>query len=270
MEEKTAGGVRARVRAQMTAEIKAAARRHLATDGANLSLRAIAREMGMASSALYRYFASRDELLTALIIDAYNEMGEVTERADAAVVDRADVRARWMAVARALRAWSLANPAEYALLYGTPVPGYAAPQDTTPPASRPVFVLGSILSGATLSGATLSGAPLSGAPLSGAPLSGAPLTGAGPIERADFRLSPALRAEIGAVAAATAPGVDDAAMVRGLIGWTLIFGALSFELFGRINNVIDERDEWFDLQMLAMLDYVGLPESDLQSGIGAN
>ena len=260
MEEKTAGGVRARVRAQMTAEIKAAARRHLATDGANLSLRAIAREMGMASSALYRYFASRDELLTALIIDAYNEMGEVTERADAAVVDRADVRARWMAVARALRAWSLANPAEYALLYGTPVPGYAAPQDTTPPASRPVFVLGSILSGATLSGATLSGAPLSGAPL----------TGAGPIERADFRLSPALRAEIGAVAAATAPGVDDAAMVRGLIGWTLIFGALSFELFGRINNVIDERDEWFDLQMLAMLDYVGLPESDLQSGIGAN
>jgi AcrR family transcriptional regulator len=229
MEEKTAGGVRARVRAELTAEIKAAARRHLATDGANLSLRAIAREMGMVSSAIYRYFASRDDLLTALIIDAYNDMGEVAERADAAVADRADVRARWMAVARALRAWSLSNPAEYALLYGTPVPGYAAPQDTTPPAGRPVVVLASILNDA------------------------------GPLGGPDIALSPALRAEIRRVEEIGAPDVPDAAMVRGLIGWTLLFGALNFELFGRINNVIDERDEWFDVQMLAMLDFVGLP-----------
>src|SRR4051794_28037885 len=120
MEGRTAGGVRARVRAEMTAEIKAAARRHLATDGANLSLRAIARDLGMVSSALYRYFASRDELLTALIIDAYNDLGEVAERADAAVTDRTDARSRWMTVAHALRGWALTNPAEYALLYGTP------------------------------------------------------------------------------------------------------------------------------------------------------
>jgi AcrR family transcriptional regulator len=228
MEEKTAGGVRARVRAEMTAEIKAAARRHLATDGANLSLRAIAREMGMASSAIYRYFTSRDDLLTALIIDAYNDMGEVAERADAAVADRADARARWMAVARALRVWSLSNPAEYALLYGTPVPGYAAPQDTTPPASRPVVVLASILNDARPAG--------------------------GP----EVALSPVLRAEIGRVRAIGAPDVGDAEMVRGLIGWTLLFGALNFELFGRINNVIDQRTEWFDVQMLSILDFVGL------------
>ncbi len=67
----TAASIRARVRAEMTDEIKNVARRHLATDGANLSLRAVARDLGMASSAVYRYFASRDELLTALIIDAY-------------------------------------------------------------------------------------------------------------------------------------------------------------------------------------------------------
>jgi AcrR family transcriptional regulator len=228
MEQKTAGGVRARVRAELTAEIKAAARRHLATDGANLSLRAIAREMGMVSSAIYRYFASRDDLLTALIIDAYNDMGEVAERADAAVVDRADVRARWMAVARSLRAWALANPAEYALLYGTPVPGYAAPQDTTPPASRPVVVLASILNEAA------------------------------PTDGPDVPLGPALRAEIRRIEEIGAPDVTDAAMVRGLIGWTLLFGALNFELFGRINKVIDERDEWFDVQMLSMLEYIGL------------
>jgi len=51
-------------------------------------------------------------------------------------------------VARALRAWSLSNPAEYALLYGTPVPGYVAPADTNVPATRPVLVLVSILADA--------------------------------------------------------------------------------------------------------------------------
>jgi AcrR family transcriptional regulator len=228
MEQKTAKGVRARVRAELTDEIKAAARRHLATDGANLSLRAIAREMGMVSSALYRYFASRDDLLTALIIDAYNDMGAVAERADAGVAERADVRARWMAVARALRAWALSNPAEYALLYGTPVPGYAAPADTTPPASRPVWVLCTILSDA------------------------------GPLDDRGLEIGAGLSAEIRRIIETGAPGVSEAVMVRGLIAWTQLFGALNFELFGRINNVIDERDEWFDLQMRTMLKFIGL------------
>src|SRR5438270_1670176 len=144
----TAGSIRARVRAEMVDEIKAMARRHLAADGANLSLRAVARDMGMVSSALYRYFASRDELLTALIIDAYNAMGEVAERADAAVTDRADLAGRWISTARALRKWALERPHEYALIYGSPVPGYAAPRDTVGPASRPVLVLGRILADA--------------------------------------------------------------------------------------------------------------------------
>ena len=92
----------------MIDEIKAVARRYLETDGANLSLRAVSRDMGMVSSALYRYFASRDELLTALILDAYNDLGATVEAADAAVADRADLRGRWRAAARAVRAWALA------------------------------------------------------------------------------------------------------------------------------------------------------------------
>jgi len=233
MERKTAGGIRARVRAEMIDEIKAAARRHLATDGANLSLRAIARELGMVSSALYRYFASRDELLTALIVDAYNDMGEAAESADRAITDRTDTRARWLAVSHALRTWTLANPAEYGLLYGTPVPGYVAPTDTLSPATRPVRVLGKILAEA------------------------------GPLQSLDSAsnstLSPALSDEIRQIAAATAPGVGDAAMARGLIAWTLLFGALSFELFGRINNTINEREEWFTHQVTEMATYIGLP-----------
>jgi AcrR family transcriptional regulator len=212
----------------MIGEIKAAARRHLATNGANLSLRAIARELDMVSSALYRYFASRDDLLTALIIDAYNEMGDVAEQADAAVAERADGPGRWLAVSRALRAWALANPAEYGLLYGTPVPGYVAPADTTPAATRPARVLGGILADSM------------------------------PLEGRDFALSPALAAEVRRIAEAGSPGVGDSAMARGLIAWTLLFGALNFELFGRIDQTIDERDEWFDQQMTAMVEYVGL------------
>lgn len=231
MTEKTAGGVRARVRAEMITEIKAAARRHLATDGANLSLRAIAREMGMVSSALYRYFASRDDLLTALILDAYTDLAEAAEGADAAV-DRDDVRGRWMAVARGIRAWSMAHPAEYALIYGSPVPGYVAPAATAEPAARPFRVVARILADA------------------------APLTGP------SYPLSPALTAEVARVrdlGRLEGTGeVDDAAMVRGMIAWTELFGAISFELFGRLADVVDERAEWFDVQMAAMLDYMGV------------
>src|SRR6185436_694395 len=120
--------------------------------GAALSLRAVARELGMVSSALYRYFASRDELLTALIIDTYDSMGEAAESADASVADRSDVLARWIAVTNALRDWALARPHEYALIYGSPVPDYAAPQDTVGPATRPVLVMGAILADAKAAG----------------------------------------------------------------------------------------------------------------------
>src|SRR3954464_716928 len=120
-----AAGTRARVRAELTREIVDVARRHLASEGAAaLSLRAVARELGMVSSAVYRYFPSRDELLTALIIDAYDSVADAAEEAEAAV-PRGDVAARWMATCRAVRLWAVANPQEYALIFGSPIPGYA-------------------------------------------------------------------------------------------------------------------------------------------------
>ena len=103
---------RARARAELTAEIKAIARRHLAEQGAaGLSLRAVARELGMVSSAIYRYFPSRDHLLTALIIDAYDALGEAAEQAESAA-PADDLMARWLALASGARAWALANPHE--------------------------------------------------------------------------------------------------------------------------------------------------------------
>src|SRR4029453_1796564 len=85
-----AAEIRAKARAEMVDEIKAIARRHLACEGANLSLRAVARDLGVVSSAIYRYFASRDDLLTALILDAYNSLGAAVEAADRGVVDATD------------------------------------------------------------------------------------------------------------------------------------------------------------------------------------
>jgi AcrR family transcriptional regulator len=233
VDQKPAGSIRARVRAEMIEEIKAVARRHIATEGAALSLRAVARELGMVSSALYRYFASRDELLTALIIDTYDSMGEAAESADASVADRSDVHARWIAVTNALRDWALARPHEYALIYGSPVPDYAAPQDTVGPATRPVLVMGAILADAKAAGRLAETGP-------GAPVS----------ER--------LAAEIGGIAEQVGADVGSPTMARGLIAWTEIFGAISFELFGRINNTIEARDDWFRHQALAMADFIGL------------
>src|SRR5215212_10452622 len=127
-----APGVRARVRAELTREIAEVARQHLASDGAAaLSLRAVARELGMASSAVYRYFPSRDDLLTRLIIDGYDDLGAEAEGADDPAAPPLE---RWLSVCRAVRTWALAHPHEYALLYGSPVPGYRAPTDTVPAA----------------------------------------------------------------------------------------------------------------------------------------
>jgi AcrR family transcriptional regulator len=115
---------RERVRAELIREITEIARRQLATEGAaGLSLRAVAREMGMVSSAIYRYFPSRDDLLTALIIDGYNAVGTAVEKADAAWPAE-DYAGRWLAACRAVREWALAHPHEYALVYGSPVPAY--------------------------------------------------------------------------------------------------------------------------------------------------
>lgn len=132
----TARGARARARIEVTAAIKEEARRQLAAEGAaRLSLRAVARELGMVSSALYRYFPSRDDLLTALIIDAYDSLGEAAEAAHAAAAQEGP-RQRWVAVCAAVRRWALAHPHEYALIYGSPVPGYHAPETTVPAAAR--------------------------------------------------------------------------------------------------------------------------------------
>jgi AcrR family transcriptional regulator len=232
MADQTAGSIRARVRAEMADEIKNVARRHLAADGANLSLRAVARDMGLVSSALYRYYPSRDELLTGLILDAYNELGEAAEQADAEVRDRSDYIGRWSAVCRAVRRWALDTPHEYALVYGSPVPGYLAPVDTVEPASRPIRQLATILSEANAYGALAAGRSMT--------------------------IPSPLRSELERAAEVVGVPVEPSAVARTMVAWTCLFGAVSFELFGRFDNTIVELDDWFELQITMMVGFLGL------------
>ena len=129
---------RERARAEFTTDLLEAARARLVAEGAaGLSLRAVARDLGVSSSAVYRYVESRDALLTVLIIETYDEVGTVCETAAAAArADGVPAGQVLLAVARAFREWALAHRRSFELVYGTPVPGYAAPQDTVEHALR--------------------------------------------------------------------------------------------------------------------------------------
>jgi AcrR family transcriptional regulator len=123
-------GKRQDSREQIEAKIVELGRRQLVDHGAaGLSLRAIARNLGMVSSAVYRYVSSRDELLTLLLVDAYSELADTVDGARDTLTDlwSDDV----IAIARAARLWAVTHPARWALLYGSPVPGYHAPAERT-------------------------------------------------------------------------------------------------------------------------------------------
>ncbi len=132
---------RADRRQDVTVRILEIARRHLAEEGAaSLSLRAVTRELGMVSSAVYRYVANRDELLTLLVVDAYTDLADAVDLAVAGAA-RKGWQQRVVAGCLAFRAWAVADPARYALLYGSPVPGYTAPAErTTEPGTRVVLL----------------------------------------------------------------------------------------------------------------------------------
>jgi AcrR family transcriptional regulator len=223
---------RARARAQLTADIKDTARRPLERDGvAELSLRAVARELGMASSAVYRYFPSRDELLTALIVDAYDAIAAAATAADeVAVTRRDDHGTRWVSVCRAVRAWAIEHPREWALVYGTPIAGYAAPPDTIEPATRIARVLSGIAADARRDGAT--------------------------------RLPPTARSSSW-VAGGVAEMMGDADtsgdfVDRALTMWVVLVGAINFDLFGHLHNVVTDHDRYFDEAMALAAEWIGI------------
>ncbi|GAA2364365.1 TetR/AcrR family transcriptional regulator [Streptomyces cuspidosporus] len=225
-------GARERARAEVTAAIKEEARRQVAREGAvKLSLRAVARELGMVSSALYRYFPSRDDLLTALIVDAYDALGAAAEGALAA--DGREPLERWSAVCRAVREWALAHPHEYALIYGSPVPGYSAPQATVVPASRVALALLTVVLDAHAAGA---------------------------LRTPEGAVVPeAVGADVRALAQTLGIELPEAALTGFTAAWAQLFGLVSFEVFGQFNKVVEAREEFFAHAVAALGRATGLP-----------
>lgn len=199
-------GKRQESRERIEAQIIEVGRRHLLTHGAaGLSLRAVARDVGMVSSAVYRYVGSRDELLTLLLVDAYSDLADAVDRVRASAPStswREDVTA----IAHAARDWAIAHPAGWALLYGSPVPGYHAPAErTVVPGTR---VVGAFF-GAVAAGIAAGEIPATNN-VAAQPLS------------ADFDR---LRDEFGF-------GGDDAVIAKCFLLWSAVVGAVSLEVFG--------------------------------------
>ena len=228
---------RERVREEMTNEILAVARDHVAREGAAaLSLRSVARDLGMAPSALYRYFDGRDALLSALILSAYESLAADAERAadDAAAAGGRDAE-RWKVVPRAVRAWALARPHEWGLIFGTPIPGYHAPHDTVLPYAR-------------LAGAMVR-------PVIDAHEAGRLGPGSRP---ATAPVSDALANALAPIVDGLFPGMPTGRVVLAVEAWTTVVGAVSLEVFGHWRNTILEPGEYFEATLEDLATAIGL------------
>ncbi len=204
---------RGRARVAAIAEIKTIAHRQLAAGGAGaLSLREIATEMGLVSSAVYRYVDSRDALLTTLIAEAYDGLGAAAERADSAL-PRDDLAARWRALAGSLRDWARDRPTDYTLVFGPPVSGYEAPPETYAPAQRWIEIMIDIL---RRSGST---------------------------EPDPDDL--VLRAQLTAVRDRRSPGSPLGGIAAGLAAWAQLHGLVALEIHGQTAFVLGGAAELF-------------------------
>lgn len=199
---------REQARERTMADVVRIGRAHLAASGAAaLSLRAVARDLGVVSSAVYRYVPSRDELLTLLVVDAYDELGEAAETAEAAAA-RDDLAGRWRAIATAVRAWALREPSRYGLVFGTPVPGYRAPAErTTDPGTRVVVLLLRLAADAQAAGARPAGT--------------------------DRDVPASLAADAARIRGGLGLEVSDEMLVATVLAWVSLFGAVGFEVFGQ-------------------------------------
>jgi AcrR family transcriptional regulator len=222
-------GKRQESRDKIEAQIIELGRHHLVTQGAaGLSLRAVARDLGMVSSAVYRYVASRDDLLTLLLVDAYSELADAVDRAAAACGPWRD---QLLAMAHAARAWAVDQPARWALLYGSPVPGYHAPQDTVGPATRVIMQIVAIVQDAARAGAIELGPPITG-------------------RYAD---------ELAAAGAVLGDEVPPQLVGSTFAAFVHLCGAVSTELFGQLDKTVDDdRRGFLDFQMRGAARLIGL------------
>jgi AcrR family transcriptional regulator len=215
-------------------EIKDAARKQMREEGtAAVSLRALGRALGMTAPALYRYYASRDDLVTALIVDAYHSQAAWLEAAcNQAPPD--DHAGRILHFMLAYREWALDHPTEYSLIYGTPIPGYHAPWDVTAPAAQRIMdIILDLLKGAWQTKALTLPAEYS-------------------------RLPSPLRHKLAEMAASAGYAVPLPILNMALVSWGHIQGLISLELYGHLVLLGPQAGDVYRLEAAAWLKRFGL------------
>jgi AcrR family transcriptional regulator len=222
---------RARVREQTVAEIKAAARHELELrGGADLSLRSVAREVGMTPSALYRYFASRDDLINALVADGFESLAVALKAAAAKSVERGLTGCdRWVLVAGAHRRWALDNPSDYAVVYGRRVPGFQIDKSAT-------AMMQCVRSGVNVMFGVMVAAIEEGSISTQAMEDG---------------LSQEMRASLEAWRTDWNLDLSPGALAMCLHAWTQLHGFITLELYGHFPPHITNLDDLFEQQMRA-------------------
>lgn len=217
-------------------QVKATARRLMAEHGtAGLSVRGIAKALDLTPPAIYTYFPSLDDLITALITDNFNALADALEAArDAA---ESDAVARLLAVLMAYRAWALAHPVDFQLIYGNPIPEFSAPREVTVPA---------VVRGFRVMVEALEHV-----------LQSPEYTPAPPYESVPAFLAK----QLDAMRAQDGYAVSAMAMYLGVVGWSQLHGLIVLELFNHLGPVVIDTDAHFRDQTRRMLRAFGVQVS---------
>jgi AcrR family transcriptional regulator len=225
---------RERVRAQTVDEIKTVARQHLVAHGpSGVQLRAVARDLGMTAPALYRYFDSHEALLAALVGDLYGELADVIE--EAAEPSKGDIHTRLLGAARAFRFWSVDHPAEFTLLFGSPIPGVDVGEDSPEHAQARRFgqAFGAIF--------------------------------AEMWQRHPFpvpeHIDPAMEAHLVKYAEHVGVPLPPAAIAVFLSCWVRLYGAVTMEVFGHVSFALDDAEPLFEHELAGLAATLGIERS---------
>jgi AcrR family transcriptional regulator len=224
-------------------EIKEAALRQIAEHGVPaLSLRAIARDIGMTAPALYRYFPDRAALVTALVTDAFSSFADALD-AGRSSRPPGDHPGRFLAISRAYRSWAITNPQRYILIFGTPVPGYSPPKEAGPVSARSFSILVEVLSDAHKAGSLR-------------PTPALPELPAGLISRLEY------------LGSGENPPIVPEVIHLALSCWTAIHGMVSLELYGLLPGFLEDQVESFIESITRRSEQVfGLVKEETHEGI---
>lgn len=223
-------------RAAVIDEIKRTARTLMSEKGTTgLSIRAIARQMGLTSAALYYYFDSLNDLLIALIVDAYTDMGQTLQ----SVVQQPEAvtyRQQVLALANAYRDWAMAHPVDFQLIYGNPIPGFEpSPHVTEPPARRSFALLASLIAGAMD-------------------------TGQMDVPTAYTNLPSALVQPLNELQQYDGHDLPPVALYLAASVWAQMHGRVMLELFNQIQPVIGDAGAFYHHELQIMLQHIGMKE----------